>query len=121
MNMMGVLLAQDKTEGPATINMFLGIELDSQKLEVRLPVEKVQKPIALLEEAVSKDKFELHQLQVLLDHLNFACRVACYVPGVNNDFADVLSRSQRHTSSGLALGADFMKTPLPAELWDLGM
>ncbi|KAJ1109655.1 hypothetical protein NDU88_007015 [Pleurodeles waltl] len=42
---------------------------------VRLPSNKVQQLIAMLEEAVRKPKLVLRQAQSLLGHLNFACKV----------------------------------------------
>ncbi|KAJ1098123.1 hypothetical protein NDU88_003239 [Pleurodeles waltl] len=45
---------------------------------------------------------------------------AKYVPGVNNDVADALSRFQWQRFRGLAPGADVLKTAVPRELWELG-
>ncbi|KAJ1137926.1 hypothetical protein NDU88_004320 [Pleurodeles waltl] len=50
-------------------------EFYSVKMEVRLPREKVQLLISLLEEAVRKPKLELRQAQIILGYLNFACKV----------------------------------------------
>ncbi|KAM3924807.1 uncharacterized protein RB166_008163 [Leptodactylus fuscus] len=45
--------------------------------------------------------------------------VATHVPGVCNDIADALSRSQWDRFRKLALGADEFGTPWPTELWQL--
>ena len=37
----GLPVEPDKDEGPATMNTFLGMELDSIELEIRLPQEKL--------------------------------------------------------------------------------
>ena len=40
---LGVPLAEDKTEGPSTCITFLGFEIDSVAMELRLPVSKLEK------------------------------------------------------------------------------
>ena len=58
---------------------FLGITLDvSQSLSV-LPEDKLLKCRSLLQEALACKTMTLRELQSLLGHLNFACRVV--VPG----------------------------------------
>jgi len=39
---LGVLVAEDKTEGPATSITFLGIEIDTEAFELRLPQHKLR-------------------------------------------------------------------------------
>ena len=38
---LGVPKASEKTEGPTTVLCFLGLELDSDEMVVRLPMDKV--------------------------------------------------------------------------------
>jgi len=38
---LGALLAEEKSEGPSVVLSFLGIELDTEALELRLPAEKL--------------------------------------------------------------------------------
>ena len=40
---MGFPVAREKTEGPATIVTLLGIILDSELMQLRLPLEKLEK------------------------------------------------------------------------------
>ena len=40
---LGVPLAMEKTEGPSTTLAFLGIILDTVKMEIRLPDDKLQR------------------------------------------------------------------------------
>ena len=42
-SLLGVPLAEDKTDGLSTVITFLGFELDSDRLELRIPEEKVSK------------------------------------------------------------------------------
>ena len=41
MSELGVPLAEEKTEGPVTCICFLGLELDSIDMEVRIPQDKI--------------------------------------------------------------------------------
>ena len=46
----GTPLEEDKCQGPAQVLTFLGIELDTRKMEIRLPVEKLERLRKLLAE-----------------------------------------------------------------------
>ena len=72
-------IKHSKTVNPCTVITFLGIELDSVKMESRLPRDKVEKIKTLLNEFMGLQKVTLKQLQSLLGVLNFACRVV--IPG----------------------------------------
>ena len=58
---------------------FAGIELDTVKIEARLPRGKLQKCIDLISAFLSRKKVTLKELQSLTGLLNFACFVV--VPG----------------------------------------
>ena len=75
----GVPIAEEKTFAPTKKITYLGIELDTETFEARLPAEKVDKCRLLLSEAQSKKKLTLRQIQQLTGSLNFACQVI--VPG----------------------------------------
>ena len=42
MNSLGVPIASDKTEGPTTKLVFLGLELDSEEMVVCIPLSKLE-------------------------------------------------------------------------------
>lgn len=71
----GVPMADEKTEGPTRILTFAGIELDCVKGQARLPLEKIEKCKAAIQETLSRKKVSLRQLQSLIGLLNFACKV----------------------------------------------
>ena len=75
----GVPLAPDKTVAPCRVIEFLGITLDAEQMEARLPQDKLAKGRALLEEFLTKEKVTLRDLQSLIGVLNFACTVV--IPG----------------------------------------
>lgn len=73
-NYLNVPVAPEKVEGPTTVLTFLGLELDTVELEVRLPEEKrsaLLDSIQTVQQATSMTKRELASL---LGHLSFASR-----------------------------------------------
>lgn len=76
---LGVPLAAEKTEGPQQVICFLGLELDSVLMVVRIPVEKIRELIGKIEYMLSKEKTTLQKMQSLIGSLQFACRAI--VPG----------------------------------------
>ncbi|XP_053098810.1 uncharacterized protein LOC128322103 isoform X1 [Hemicordylus capensis] len=72
---LGVPLAQDKTEGPVTCLSFLGIELDTIAGCSRLPQAKLFVLLDMVRSLGRARKVSLRELQVVLGHLNFACKV----------------------------------------------
>ena len=74
MSDLGVPLATDKTTGPTTVIVFLGLELDSDLMVVRIPSHKVAEVIQKIQNILSKDKCELRVMQSLIGSLNFCCR-----------------------------------------------
>lgn len=71
----GIPIAQDKTYAPSQQMEFLGITLDSVRLEARLPQDKLDRCRAMLQHFLLKDKCRLRELQSLIGLLNFACLV----------------------------------------------
>ena len=68
-------LAEEKTEAPTTVLTFLGIEIDTERQTSRLPVEKLEVLKAKIGALLGKSKATLRELQEIVGHLNFACRV----------------------------------------------
>jgi hypothetical protein len=75
----GIPIAPDKTHAPDTTMTFLGYELDTRKMEVRLPTEKLDQCQALIRECLRRPKMTLRELQTIIGTLNFACGVV--LPG----------------------------------------
>ena len=76
---LGIPIAPEKTLGPSQILSFAGIELDSCRMEARLPLDKVQKCIEIITDFLKRKKVTLREVQSLTGLLNFACSVI--VPG----------------------------------------
>ena len=55
---LGFPMAKDKRKGPATCLIFLGIELDTIRLELRLPSEKLLRLKAILQKTCRKRELQ---------------------------------------------------------------
>lgn len=73
-NKLGIPLSTHKTAGPSTVLEYLGIILDSFRMEARLPLEKVRRITNILLSFTDKKSCTKQELLSLLGHLNFACR-----------------------------------------------
>jgi len=76
---LGVPIKSEKTQRPTTCITIYGIEIDSKAMVARLPRDKIEKILLLLNEFKVKRKVTLRELQSLLGLLNFACSVI--IPG----------------------------------------
>ena len=72
---LGVPVAPGKCVGPATVLVFLGFELDTEEMIVRLPQEKLQRTMSLVQEWMSKKGCRKKELESLLGHLQHAATV----------------------------------------------
>jgi hypothetical protein len=74
----GIPMVVEKTE-TGTVLIFMGITLDTIKMESRLPEDKVERCTTLLKDFQKRVKVSVRELQSLAGLLNFACSVI--VPG----------------------------------------
>ncbi|KAL5515947.1 hypothetical protein EMCRGX_G001197 [Ephydatia muelleri] len=72
---MGIPVATEKCEGPATCITFLGIVLDSSLQQLRLPPEKLQDISSLIKSWLGKRKATKRELLSLIGKLSFAAKV----------------------------------------------
>ncbi len=71
---LGIPVVEDKMEKGACI-IFLGVTLDSIKMEGRLPQDKLEHCLLLVREYLARSHNMVSQLENLNGLLNFACRV----------------------------------------------
>ena len=71
---LGIPVAMEKVDGPATIIIFLGLELDSNLQQIRLPAEKLQALLQELGEWQQKKKATKRELLSLIGKLAFAAK-----------------------------------------------
>lgn len=72
-NDLGVPLAIEKTVYPTTVLVFLGLELDSDNMVVRIPLSKLIELREKIRKMLSKTKTTLLEIQSLIGSLSFAC------------------------------------------------
>ena len=72
---LGVPVAQEKCAGPATKMVFLGFELDSLEMIIRLPEEKLGRTMQLIKEWDSRKACRKRDLESLVGHLQHAATV----------------------------------------------
>ena len=72
---LNVPLAQGKTQGPVQVIEFMGIILDTVRMEARLPEDKLSRIRESLSSFSKKGSCTLKELQSLIGTLNFACKV----------------------------------------------
>ena len=68
-------MAAHKREGPATCLIILGIEIDTQTGELRLPADKLERLRTLLHHWGNKAACSRQELESLIGLLNHACKV----------------------------------------------
>lgn len=67
----GVPIAEEKSVGPTTILVFLGLELDSVTMSIRIPIKKIEELKSLLTVTIGQAKITLKNLQSLVGKLSF--------------------------------------------------
>ena len=72
---LGVPLAPEKRDGPASILTFLGIIIDTTKGELRLPPDKLQRLLDAVTTWINKRACTRRELQSLIGTLQHACSV----------------------------------------------
>jgi len=68
-------VAPEKTEGPTTSLLLLGVELDTELMELRLPQKKLLKLRELVAKWRQRKACTKRELQSLAGYLNHACKV----------------------------------------------
>lgn len=78
-NKLKIPLAKHKVVGPCTVLEYLGVILDTEKMEARLPQDKVNRITEFINKFLLKRNCSKRELLQLLGHLNFAMKVI--IPG----------------------------------------
>ena len=74
-NMLGIPIAEHKRDGPTTCLVFLGIEVDTIKSQLRLPDDKLSRLQLCLREWGDRKVCQKRELESLIGLLNHACKV----------------------------------------------
>ena len=73
-NKLGIPVAPEKLVGPVQCITFLGIDIDSNRMEVRLPKDKLEVIRKTVNEWLAKTETNKHELQTLIGQLQFASK-----------------------------------------------
>lgn len=73
---LSIPLATHKTAGPSTVLEYLGLILDTNKMEVRLPAEKVYRIKEYISTMLHRKTCQKRELLQLLGHLHYASRLS---------------------------------------------
>ena len=72
---LGFPVARAKCEGPTTCLSFLGIEVDTAAMQLRLPADKLERINNLVNKWVGRKCITKKELESLAGHLQHACKV----------------------------------------------
>ena len=68
---MNIHINVEKSEGPSTVLTYLGIEIDTKGMIVRIPAHTISKAHSLMLDAIGSIKIRLKELQSIVGILNF--------------------------------------------------
>ena len=72
---LGIPLAPEKVIGPLNVITYLGIEIDSSKMELRLPEKKIEEMSGILAQLKGRKKCTKRELLSLIGKLSFASKI----------------------------------------------
>ena len=109
---MGTPVELDKTEDPSTVLVFLGIEVDTIALQLRLPSQKMESLKKLLWKWQGKKECRKRDLKFLIRVLSQACKVVnlgrTFLRMTNGSVFVRLNREAR-SDTGFTLHSDGME------------
>ena len=94
---LGVSIAEEKTCGPTTSLIFLGLVIDTHDLTVNIPIEKVRQLQALLLNCLRQ--VTLKEIQALVGHLIFSAGRSQVLGHLTDDFTMQHAGLNNHTTS----------------------
>ena len=106
---LGVLFAADKSLGPSHILVYLGLEIDTLEICVKIPLEKLHVLRDLLLCFLGRKKITLIELQSLVGSLNFCARAILGSVAFNRCFYDAsvgISNPRHHLRVAGAMKED---------------
>ena len=87
---LGVPLAVENTIGPSCVITFLGLQIDTLEMVIKIPPPKLSEVQQKLIETLNKKKITLKDLQSLAGLLNFCARAIPAVRAFNKRFFDAM-------------------------------
>lgn len=88
-------LSEEKTEGPTTNLTYLGFELDTVAMKIRIPLDKISKARHCLQETIASKKVRLNAFQSLVGLLNFFTRAIPSGRAFNSELYFAMSQAKK--------------------------
>ena len=92
---MGVPIADEKLVGPVHVLTFLGFEIDTDEMMVRIPQSKMNALVAELKKFSKENKITLKDLQSLVGSLNFLSKAVRSARAFNRRFYDLTVKAKK--------------------------
>ncbi|XP_048251513.1 uncharacterized protein LOC125379287 [Haliotis rufescens] len=94
---LGVPIAHDKTVGPTTKLTFLGLEIDTIAMQIRIPEPKIKEATREIHDILSTGNIKVTKmaLQSLIGKLNFMCRAIPMARAFSRRLIDLLSKGKQ--------------------------
>ena len=89
-------MASEKTIGPTTLLTYLGLQIDTNEMLVKIPDEKLNKLKQALCDLLGKKKTTLKELQSLTGLLSFCSRAIPAARAFNRRFYDAMVGINKH-------------------------
>ena len=84
----GIPIAEEKTEGPTRVIIFLGIQIDTVNWEISIPQEKVIKYRNNIQQVLENGEYTLRHLKQIIGQLSFVTRIIpagrCFLRRLHN-------------------------------------
>ena len=87
----GVPLAENKTTGPTTVLRYLGFEMDTLLMMIRIPQEKIDKLRSMIQPIILKKKVKVKHLESLTDLMAFCSKALPSSRAFIRRFYDILA------------------------------
>lgn len=105
---LGLPVAPNKIQSPTTCVIWLGIEIDSQNMEIRIPPDRLEETISLLRVWKYKSVATMREIQQILGKLHHISRCCKPARLFVNRMLDTL-RHAYHAPGNVELNSDFKK------------
>lgn len=92
---LGVPLAEDKSIGPVTVLTFLGLEINTEEMLIKIPQNKLDALVETLENISRRNSITLRDLQSLVGSLNFFGKAIRSSRAFNRRFYDLTVRANK--------------------------
>ena len=106
---LGLPIAKHKLQPPSTRVTWLGIEIDTDHMEIKLPSDRLEEILTLVRQWRQKKSCSLHELQKLLGKLHYVGRCCKPARLFVNRILDTLRGAHGMPSELIPLGPDFIK------------